>query len=341
MSFLTKIKEESTNGYHDTISDNIPVKFVVLNTTSCEIEKFGLSKNIVVCDYFKDNDSFIYTKDKVDFLFVIYDDDSVITNGKIKDIIDNAKKENVTIYLSNMKEKSIEEIVAIYNEIFNLLCESGIVNIELEDMKGCDIVDAFVVTKKEGVDFKQEYIETFKNHISKIDNVSQIVMSINGGENTKVDEMYEYIASTNLIFPEGIDVIFGTNTIKDKNGLYKIVVILQKDRDNKSSRNRLVEKLELAHEEFMAKKKNKKVKTIEDEFHDSQFYKLQIQEFCELDVVSTAKIQRYLRVVYPKAYNMINDWSNKGYIVKKEGRWVVVDKKAIFDYLNKFFKDKL
>ena len=58
-------------------------------------------------------------------------------------------------------------------------------------------------------------------------------------------------------------------------------------------------------------------------------------------MISTAKIQRYLRVGYPKASNMIKDWSNKGYIIQKGQCWVIINKKAIFDYLNEFFKDKL
>lgn len=49
------------------------------------------------------------------------------------------------------------------------------------------------------------------------------------------------------------------------------------------------------------------LKSIEDEIHDKEFYKTQIEKFSILNEISTSIIQRYMRIGYLKAAQLIDN----------------------------------
>lgn len=83
------------------------------------------------------------------------------------------------------------------------------------------------------------------------------------------------------------------------------------------------------------------LKSIEDEIHDKDFYKTQIEKFSILNEISTSTIQRYMRIGYPKAAQLIDNWERNGYIIRVGKRWIVENINPIIDDLKEIFKEKL
>ncbi len=66
----------------------------------------------------------------------------------------------------------------------------------------------------------------------------------------------------------------------------------------------------------------------------------QIERLCKQNIVTTVIIQRHLSIGYEKAARIVDDWTNKGYIIKNNNVRDVVDKEAIRNYLMEMFAIK-
>lgn len=75
------------------------------------------------------------------------------------------------------------------------------------------------------------------------------------------------------------------------------------------------------------------LKSIEDEIHDKEFYKTQIEKFSILNEISTSIIQRYMRIGYPKAAQLIDNYERNGYIIRVGKHWTVENINSIIDDL--------
>lgn len=109
----------------------------------------------------------------------------------------------------------------------------------------------------------------------------------------------------------------------------------------KAHKQKIIEyKLQQAYKNF--KKRDRiSIQTIEDEIHDKAFYKMQIEKFNMLNEISPLLVQRYMRIGYPQAAQLIDGWERNGHVVKVGKAWTVVNTNSIIADLKEIFKEKL
>lgn len=312
-------------------------KLVLINLTDNDLNN-RLSEYINLYNYNELNNEGDIIKD-TDFICILYNDENELENEAVKHIIDLAKEKEIDIFYSN-KNKTIEENIDIFKAISSLICEPAVINIESQDIKGYDIVDAFVLENKDFVKLKEEYINTFVKFTKDIENISQVVLSITGGIEARLDEIFELVDIIRNKVPKNIDIIFGSGIDESYSGIQKVCVIFQGGGKRALKKKLLEDKLQTAHENFI-NSDYMKIKPIDDEVYDKDFYKTQIEKFCKLDRISISTIQRYFSIGFPKACQICDEWENKGYLVKSENTRKIVNERAIFSDLMEIFKDKM
>ncbi len=228
------------------------------------------------------------------------------------------------------------------DEILNLICEPALINIDIKDIKKHNIIDAFVVINENfnNADLKKEYDRTIDKYLSKIQNLNQVIVSVSGGYNTSLEEIFEYVDILRNKLPNDIDVIFGSNITEQCSDIHKVGAIFQ-GGGKEAHKKRIIEhKLQQSYKKFK-QSDYMSLKSIEDEIHDKDFYKTQIEKFSILNEISTSTIQRYMRIGYPKAAQLIDNWERNGYIIRVGKRWIVENINPIIDDLKEIFKEKL
>ena len=312
------------------VNDNCIPKISLLNITK---ENFvdKLSKNICLYEF---NDLLNGAEMHIlnnEVLCIVYDEEKYMQGEQIKHLIDKANEKKINIFKLSIKDKRVDEIAELCNEISSLIYEPALINIEAEDFKGKEIVDGFVIKRKEGIDLQKEYIDLLEKFMKKNPNTSQIVMSISGGYDAKLEEIYKFVKVSQKNLPKDMNIIFGCGMNENEKGIYKISIILQtggKRKEKVSENNNSYEGIE-------------QVKSIEEEVHDSEFYKSKIEEFCQYEIISCSTVQRYLRFGYPRAAKLIDEWEANGYVEKTDRQYKVVDKEKIRESLNEILKEKL
>lgn len=96
----------------------------------------------------------------------------------------------------------------------------------------------------------------------------------------------------------------------------------------------LDEKLQTAYEKYL---NSGNVSSNQNEYRVTEE---QIESLCKQNAVTTSIIQRHLSIGYQKAARIIDDWTDKGYIIKNNNVRDVVDKEAIRNYLMEMFAIK-
>lgn len=343
MEFITNkekiIKEEKGN------QSNILSKIAIINFTNKDIAS-KLSTDFYQYEYSADTNMFSDSENSIlrdfDILCIIYDNESDLEKDNVKHFIDKARSCDIDILLFNTKNKAKDEIILLLNEISNLICEPALINIDIKDIKEQEIIDAFVVTNENfnNADLKKEYCRTIDKYLSKIPNFKQVIVSVSGGYNTSLEEIFEYVYILRNKLPNDIEVIFGSNITEQCLDIYKVRVFFQ-GSGKEAYKNRIMEnKLQQAYKEFK-QSDYMSLKSIEDEVHDKEFYRTQIEKFSNLNEISTSIIQRYMRIGFPKAEQLIDNWKRNGYIIRVRGRWAVKNINSIIDDLKENFKEKL
>lgn len=343
MNYITSkakvIKDETGN------PSNLLSKIAIINFTNNDIVS-KLSMNFYQYEYSADTNMFSDSENLIlkdaDILCIIYDDESDLKKDNIKRFIDKARCCDIGILQFNTKNKTINEIILLLNEISNLICEPALINIDIKDIKKHDIIDAFVVVNENfnNADLKKEYDRTIDKYLSKIQNLNQVIVSVSGGYNTSLEEIFEYVDILRNKLPNDIDVIFGSNITEQCSDIHKVGVIFQ-GGGKEVHKKRIIEyKLQQSYKKFK-QSDYMSLKSIEDEIHDKDFYKTQIEKFSILNEISTSIIQRYMRIGYPKAAQLIDNWERNGYIIRVGKRWIVENINPIIDDLKEIFKEKL
>lgn len=328
-------------------------KMAIINLTNKNIDgklsnHFYQHKCLVKTDMLSDSENWMLKN--TDILCILYNNKSDLLKDKVKQLISKAKSNNIDIIPFNTKYKSVDKMALILNEISNLVCEPALINIDTKAIKGQDIVDAFAVTKKDiDVNFKKEYSKTINKYLNKIPNFDQIIISVSGGCDTSLNEIYEYVDiirnkienNVNIIFSDkDINIIFGVNIEQQYSGIHKIVVIFQ-GNDEEINKD---ETLECKHQQIYKNFKKSghiPIKAVGEEVCDKEFYNAQIKKFSVLNEISTSLVQRYMRVGYSKAVQILDKWARNRYI-KKNGRcWTVINANSIIDDLKEIFREKL
>ena len=325
-------------GLHDKSS-----KLAVLNLAKENIKE-KLSKEIFYLEYNEKTNIFNFSEDEIlkntNILCIVFNYEKLLKNNKIKQLIDTAKNKDIDLYLLNTKEKSVNEIVNILNEIANMLIDSTLISIDTRELKGQNIIDAFVIENNDSSEIVQEYETKLDKFIESVSNLSQVVLYVLGGKDTKLDDVFSLAEIVRSKLNNNIDIIFGCGVCETNESVNKIIVLFQGGGKKASKKKMLDAKIQKAHENFL-KSDYMSIQTIEEEVHDKEFYKKSIEKFCELDEISFSTVQKYLRVGYPKASKMIETWEKDGYTTKNEKVWKIVNKNAIFENLNDIFSDKL
>ena len=289
-------REDGIKG--ESISPNSLQRVSVLNLTDKVIaDKISWQ----VCEYKCLRETKTFCDDEIlkdtSLLCVMYVDKVDIGKNEITQLIKKARENNVDIYMLCIKDKSIDDVISTINEIAHILCGVADINMNTKELKGEDILDAFVVTQRNGMDIQKEYIKTFEKCLSKISNLSQVGICVYCGNNTKLCDLLYFIEKT-----------------------YK--------------KQMLEEKIEYAHQNYQKEKtETKQTKDI----YDKQFYKSQIKRFCKLKDVSISIVQRFFTLGYPKAARIIDEWNQKGYIEKNDYNYKIIDSKSIMKSLNGMF----
>ena len=344
MRFITSkakvIKDEKGN------PSNLLSKIAIINFTNNNDIASKLSTYFYQYEYsadtnmFSDSENLILKDD--DILCIIYDNESDLKKENIKHFIDKARGCDIGILQFNTKNKTIDEIILLLDEISNLICEPALINIDIKDIKKHNIIDAFVVINENfnNADLKKEYDRTIDKYLSKIQNLNQVIVSVSGGYNTSLEEIFEYVDILRNKLPNDIDVIFGSNITEQCSDIHKVGVIFQ-GGGKEAHKKRIIEhKLQQSYKKFK-QSDYMSLKSIEDEIHDKDFYKTQIEKFSILNEISTSTIQRYMRIGYPKAAQLIDNWERNGYIIRVGKRWIVENINSIIDDLKEIFKEKL
>ena len=343
MKYITSkakvIKDEKGN------PSNLLSKIAIINFTNNDITS-KLSMYFYQYEYLADTNMFSDSENLIlkdaDILCIIYNNESDLKKENIKHFIDKARDCDIGILQFNTKNKTIDEIILLLNEISNLICEPALINIDIKDIKKHDIIDAFVVTNENfnNADLKKEYDRTIDKYLSKIQNLNQVIVSISGGYNTSLEEIFEYVDILRNKLPNDINVIFGSNITEQCSDIHKVGVIFQ-GGGKEAYKKRIIEhKLQQSYKKFK-QSDYMPLKSIEDEIHDKDFYKTQIEKFSILNEISTSLIQRYMRIGYPKAAQLIDNWERNGYIIRVGKRWAVENINPIIDDLKEIFKEKL
>lgn len=343
MKYITSkakvIKDEKGN------PSNLLSKIAIINFTNNDITS-KLSMYFYQYEYLADTNMFSDSENLIlkdaDILCIIYNNESDLKKENIKHFIDKARDCDIGILQFNTKNKTIDEIILLLNEISNLICEPALINIDIKDIKKHNIIDAFVVTNENfnNADLKKEYDRTIDKYLSKIQNLNQVIVSISGGYNTSLEEIFEYVDILRNKLPNDINVIFGSNITEQCSDIHKVGVIFQ-GGGKEAYKKRIIEhKLQQSYKKFK-QSDYMPLKSIEDEIHDKDFYKTQIEKFSILNEISTSLIQRYMRIGYPKAAQLIDNWERNGYIIRVGKRWTVENINPIIDDLKEIFKEKL
>ena len=326
-------------------SSNLLSKIAIINFTNNDIVS-KLSMYFYQYEYSADTNMFSDSENLIlrdaDILCIIYDDESDLKKENIKRFIDKAKSYDIDILQFNTKNKTIDDIVLLLNEISNLICETALINIDIKDIKKHDIIDAFVVTNENfnNADLKKKCSKTIDKYLSKIQNLNQVIVSVSGGYNTSLEEIFEYVDILRNKISDDIDVIFGSNITEQFSDIHKVGVIFQ-GGGKKTPKKRIIEhNLQQSYKKFK-QSDYMSLKSIEDEIHDKEFYKTQIEKFSILNEISTSIIQRYMRIGYPKAAQLIENWERNGHIIRVGKRWKVDNINPIIDNLKEIFKEKL
>ena len=343
MEFITNkekiIKEEKGN------QSNILSKIAIINFTNKDIAS-KLSTYFYQYEYSADTNMFSDSENLIlrnfEILCIIYDNESDLKKDNVKLFIDKARSCDIDILQFNTKNKTKDEIILLLNEISNLICEPALINIDIKDIKEQEIIDAFVVTNENfnNEDLKKEYGRTIDKHLSKIPNFKQVIVSVSGGYNTSLEEIFEYVDILRNKLPNDIEVIFGSNITEQCSDIHKVGVIFQSGGKEAHKKRIIEHKLQQSYKKFK-QSDYMSLKSIEDEVHDKEFYKTQIEKFSNLNEISTAIIQRYMRIGYPKAEQLIDNWERNGYIIRVGERWAVKNINSIIDDLKEYFKEKL
>lgn len=325
-------------GLHDKNS-----KLAVLNLAKENIKE-KLSKDIFYLEYNEKTNVFNFSEDEIlkntNILCIVFNDEELLKNNKIKQLIDTAKNKDIDLYLLNTKEKPVSEIVNILNEISNMLIDNTLISIDSKELKGQDIIDAFVLENNEKINLVKEYETRFDKITCSVPNLSQVVLYVLGGKDTKLDDVFGLAEIVRSKLDNSVDIIFGCGVCETNESVNKIIVLFQGGGKKARKKKMLDEKIQKAHENFL-KSDYMSIQTIEEEVHDKEFYKKSIEKFCELNEISFSTVQKYLRVGYPRAVKMIETWEQNGYTAKNGNVWKIENKNAIFENLKEFFSDKL
>jgi len=323
-------KEE--NVYLNSLS-----KIVIINFTKQGIEN-KLSKYL--CQYSEVSNLFRDSKKSVlkdtDILCFIYDNESDLMGDEVKNFIQYAKGCDIDILFFNTENKKIDEIVMLLNEISKLVCEHSLINIDIKDIKWKNIIDAFVVTKELSVDLKKEYIQTVKKYFSKVPNVNQVIISVSGGRNTRLDEIYDYVDIIKNSLPRNVNVIFGSNITKQYSGVNKVGVILQCD-SKEDYNNQMIKYKDPQEFEGIKENDYMSIKETKDEIYNKKSCKTPIEKLSMLDKISSSVVQRYINVGYSKAVELIDKWERNGAIIKAGKFWTIVDPSFIINDLKEIY----
>ncbi len=331
MKFLAMVDEQNKE---EKLSSTSLSKIAIVNLTNEDIDD-KLSHR--VCEYkcsattkkLEDDEILKSTK----LLCFMYIDKVDLNKDIITKLIDKAREDSVDIFMLCIKEKQIDKVVMTINEISYILCETG-TNIDINALKGEDVVDAFVITKRDNVDLKKCYIETLENHLAKIQKLSQVDVCVYCGNNTKLCDMLFYIDIQNKLAKD-VDVILGTDINDLYSGVCKVVVMFQGCGQKTQKRQALEERINLAHQNYQ--KKDTKATQQTQDVYDKQFYESQIKRFCKFKEITTPMVQRFFVVGYPKAVQMLDDWCQKGYIERNDHCWEIIDSKSIMKNLKEIF----
>ena len=325
-------REDGIKG--ESISPNSLQRVSVLNLTDKAIaDKISWQ----VCEYKCLRETKTFCDDEIlkdtSLLCIMYVDKVDIAKNEITQLIKKARENNVDIYMLCIKDKSIDDVISTINEIAHILCGVADINMNTKELKGEDILDAFVVTQRNGMDIQEEYIKTFEKCLSKISNLSQVGICVYCGNNTKLCDLLYFIDLQNKL-TKGVDIIFGSDIEEIYSGVCKVVVIFQGGGQKTYKKQMLEEKIEYAHQNYQKEKtETKQTKDI----YDKQFYKSQIKRFCKLKDVSISIVQRFFTLGYPKAARIIDEWNQKGYIEKNDYNYKIIDSKSIMKSLNGMF----
>ena len=335
MEFFARGNEQNKE---EKLSSTSLSKIAIVNLTNEDIDD-KLSHR--VCEYkcsattkkLEDDEILKSTK----LLCFMYIDKVDLNKDIITKLIDKARENNIDIFMLCIKDKQIDEIVMTINEISYILCATG-TNIDINALKGEDVIDVFVITKKDNMDLKKCYIETLEKHLAQIQKLSQIDVCVYCGNNTKLCDMLFYIDIQNKL-AKNVDVILGTDINDLYSGVCKVVVMSQGGGQKTKKRQELEEKINLGHQNYQ--KKDTKTTQQKQDVYDKQFYESQIKRFCKFKEITTPMVQRFFVVGYPKAVQMMDDWCQKGYIEKNGHHWRILDSKSIMKNLKKIFCSKL
>lgn len=117
---------------------NLLSKIAIINFTNNDIAS-KLSMYFYQYEYSADTNMFSDSENLIlknaDILCIIYDNESDLKKENIKHFIDKARGCDIAILQFNTKNKTIDEIILLLNEISNLICEPAPINIDIKDIK--------------------------------------------------------------------------------------------------------------------------------------------------------------------------------------------------------------
>lgn len=314
-----------------TYSYNVSPKMILLNAMKTPLES-ELSKYIFLYDNTYNEDLFS-REDLKDCrsMIVLCKESENIDDENIKSITCKAQTEKLEIIYMLAKDKQMDEVISLCNELASMLYEPSIINIEEDDIiGGGTIVDGFVVERNDKVDFQKEYLDTLEKYIKKNKDTARIIVSICGGYNNLLDKVMDYVNLMQKLIPEDVGVVFGLNANDEGESMNKITVLFQTGGERK----RLESTMAKSNEHIEAVESSK-------ESHDSEYYKSRIDEFCKKNVVSGSLIQRYFSVGFHTACELIDKWEESGIVKTDEKFRRVLDKENLRESLYEFFKNKL
>lgn len=331
-AIISLVKFEKGNIDDCDVVDN-RTSVVAVNLTNQKIRE----KLLKCVKYYekKGNADFSEYENKIlgdaDVLCVIYSNQTDLYETEINYILEVAQTAGICTFKADVNNKPIDEIIAICNELSCVLYEPALINISPSELNGFNIMDGFVVTKKKGVDLVKECVGTFAERVQNHLEVSQIMLIISCGYNVSLADIYTCVDQIKSKLSNGVNIVFAVNTSEKYTDICKIAVIFQSDGEMNLEIQMLDEKLQTAYEKYqnsgdMPSSQNKYRVTEE-----------QIENLCKQNAVTTSIIQRHLSIGYVKAARILDDWDDKGYIIKNNNARDVVDKEAIRKYLMEMF----